>query len=82
MTAILRIWPEVGANVWWCDFDDMGSDHLEKLHTMIKETVASWESAPHWQRVGERTWRNTQTGERIEFIYIETEDRRRGFVGC
>ena len=61
----MRIWSDAGANVWYTS-----EESVAEVNAFIAETVRTWKSAPQWSQLSEFTWKNMQSGERIELIHV------------
>lgn len=70
MIVVVRVWATEGVNVQWCEKDVVGEDAKVKIHTHIADLIASWEATAQWSRISDCTWKNNETGDRIELLYI------------
>ena len=64
MIAVIHVWAEQGANIWWT----MADERLEEVRREIRGQIETWVSAAVWQERSEWTWEQMVTGERIEII--------------
>ena len=67
MIAILRVWATAGVNIWW----STDTDTVDEIHKHIAQVITAWESAPHWSKISDMTWKNTETGARIELLHLK-----------
>ena len=65
MIQVLRVWPDQGVNVWYTVKEPLTlvNEHLAKV-------IAHWDSAAFWYQMSEYTWKNGETGERVELVSV------------
>jgi len=66
MILVIRVWADQGANLEY----SVPDTQLSEVRKHIPEMIATWESSPLWEQLSEWTWKQRQTGERIEILGI------------
>lgn len=63
MLYLFRVWQNESMNLW-----AVVNETIHTVHDSIARTIDEWDSKAQWEKTSDYTWKNHQTGERIEIV--------------